>query len=344
MLRRVLTISVSAIALSAMAVPVQATPKGWYLSLGGGVNMPQDASFVITPPGGPGATVPVEFDTGWAVMGSIGYRWDTNWRLEFELAFRQNDWESTPGPVNTGEISQFSQMLNVAYDIPLSEHLTLSLGAGIGGNLIGLDVDAPPVVSLDDDYVLAGQLMASLSYQVSRQLELFLDYRYMVTDDPSHSFFFAGLNRQLSYDVENHTVMIGMRYDLSPDEAPVVYVPPPPLPPAPPPVAKQYIVFFGWNKSNLNAQAAETVAQAAATAKQIGAASILVVGHADTSGGARYNQRLSERRANTVANELVRNGIAPESISAMGKGENELMIQTGDGMREPQNRRVEISL
>lgn len=344
MVRRGLTLSASILALSVMAAQAQATPKGWYVSLSGGVSMPEDTSFVTTPPGGPAATVPVEFDTGWAVMGSVGYRWDSNWRLEFELAFRQNDWERTAGGTNTGELSQFSQMLNVAYDIELTDRLALSLGAGVGGTLVSLDTDAPPPVSLDDDYVLTGQLMASLNYQVSRRLELFLDYRYVVTDDPAHAFVFAGLPRELSYDNTSHTVMVGLRYDLQADEVPQVYVPPPAPPPAPPPVAKQFIVFFGWNKSNLTAQAASTVAQAAATAKQIGSASILVVGHTDTSGGARYNQRLSERRANTVANELVRNGIAPEAISAAGKGETELLIQTGDGMREPQNRRVEINL
>jgi OmpA-OmpF porin, OOP family len=343
MLRRILTIGASGLAMAIAAGSAAATPKGWYLGLSGGVSIQDDASFVVTPPGGPGATIPVEFDTGWAVMGAVGYRWDSNWRLEFELAFRQNDWEQTVGGTNTGDISQFSQMVNLAYDFELTDRLNLSLGAGIGGSLVSFDTDTS-TAALDDDYVLAGQLMAGLSYQVSRRMELFLDYRYFVTDDPGHSFTFAGLNRELAYDNTNHTVMIGLRYDLTPDAEPVQTYVAPPQPPAPPPVAKQFIVFFGWNKSNLTSQAQSTVAQAAATAKQIGAASILVVGHTDTSGGARYNQKLSERRANTVANELVRNGITPESISAMGKGETELLIQTGDGMREPQNRRVEINL
>jgi OmpA-OmpF porin, OOP family len=342
MLRQVLALGASVLALSALAAQTHATPKGWYLSLGGGVSLPEDAITVVTPPGGPAATNPIEFDTGWAVMGSVGYRWDSNWRLEFELAFRSNDWERTLGGTNNGDHSQFSQMLNVAYDIELTDRMNLTLGAGIGGSLVSFEENAT-VRTYDDDYLLAGQLMAGLSYQVSNRLELFLDYRYLVTDDPSHSFV-QGIPREVAYDNTNHTVMVGLRYDLRADEAPQVYVPPPALPPAPPPVAKQFIVFFGWNKSNLTQQAASTVAQAAATAKQIGAASILVVGHTDTSGGVSYNQRLSERRANTVANELVRNGISPEAISAMGKGETELLIQTGDSMREPQNRRVEINL
>jgi OmpA-OmpF porin, OOP family len=344
MLRRGLTLSASVLALTALAASAQAGPKGWYVGLGGGISTQESADFVTTPPGGPAGTVPIEFDTGWAVMGSVGYRWDSNWRVEFELAFRQNDWERKIGGPNTGELTQFSQMINLAYDFPLSDRMTLSVGAGLGGNLVSVDVNAPPTVSLDDDYVLAGQLIAGLGYQITRQLELFVDYRYLVSSKPRHAFNFLGA-RELEFENDNHTFMVGLRYDLTADAepAPQVYAPPP-MPAAPPPVAKQYIVFFGWNKSNLTAQAASTVAQAAATAKQIGAASILVVGHTDTSGGARYNQKLSERRANTVANELLRNGIAMESITAMGKGETELLIQTGDSMREPQNRRVEINL
>lgn len=342
MLVRTLTMGASVLAMTAFAAAAQARPTGWYLGLGGGINTAESTNFAITPPG---VVRPVEFDSGWAVMGSVGYRWDSNWRLEFELAFRQNDWEEKLPNTNTGELTQFTQMVNMIYDFPLSDRATLSFGAGLGGNLVSLDVNAPPAVTLDDDYVLAGQLIAGLGYQISRQLELFVDYRYMVSSQPRHAFVVGGIPRELAFENDNHTFMIGLRYDLAADAepAPQVYAPPP-QPAAPPPVAKQYIVFFGWNKSNLTAQAASTVSQAAATAKQIGAASILVVGHTDTSGGARYNQKLSERRANTVANELVRNGIAPEAISAMGKGETELLIQTGDGMREPQNRRVEINL
>lgn len=346
MLRRGLTLSASVLALAAMTAAAEARPKGWYLGLGGGVSTQESADFTVTPALPPtGAEGPVEFDTGWAVMGSVGYRWDSNWRFEFELAFRQTDWEQKPAGTTTGELTQFTQMVNMIYDFPLTDRTTLSVGAGLGGSLVALDADNLAGVSFDDDYVLAGQLMAGLGYQITRQLELFVDYRYLVSSRPRHAFNSGGA-RELDFEADNHVFMVGLRYDLTPDAeapAPQVYTPPP-MPAAPPPVAKQYIVFFGWNKSNLTAQAASTVAQAAATAKQIGAASILVVGHTDTSGGARYNQKLSERRANTVANELLRNGIAMESITAMGKGETELLIQTGDGMREPQNRRVEINL
>ena len=120
--------------------------------------------------------------------------------------------------------------------------------------------------------------------------------------------------------------------------------PTPEAPPPPPPAIKQFIVFFGFNKYNLTAEAQAVVAEAASAAKSQGAASIAIVGHTDTVGGNAYNQKLSEKRAGAVKDELVRLGIPGDKISAMGKGETELLVQTGDSVKEPQNRRATIDL
>ncbi len=65
-------------------------------------------------------------------------------------------------------------------------------------------------------------------------------------------------------------------------------------------------------------------------------------GYTDTSGTPQYNQRLSVRRAQTVAAELVKDGVPRSAISIQGFGETHLLVPTGPGVREPQNRRVEI--
>ncbi|HAJ48554.1 MAG TPA: cell envelope biogenesis protein OmpA, partial [Alphaproteobacteria bacterium] len=72
-------------------------------------------------------------------------------------------------------------------------------------------------------------------------------------------------------------------------------------------------------------------------------ANILITGHADTSGTNAYNIGLSERRAFAVKDELVRLG-ATAQILTTAKGETELLVQTADGVREPQNRRATIDL
>jgi outer membrane protein OmpA-like peptidoglycan-associated protein len=67
-----------------------------------------------------------------------------------------------------------------------------------------------------------------------------------------------------------------------------------------------------------------------------------VNGYTDTSGSPQYNMGLSIRRANAVAGELVRDGVPKSAISIQGFGQTHLLVPTADGVREPQNRRVEI--
>jgi OmpA-OmpF porin, OOP family len=69
-----------------------------------------------------------------------------------------------------------------------------------------------------------------------------------------------------------------------------------------------------------------------------------VVGHADTSGSAAYNVRLSERRAKATADALVATGIAQTALSVDWKGETAPAVATGDGVKEPLNRRATIGI
>ena len=102
------------------------------------------------------------------------------------------------------------------------------------------------------------------------------------------------------------------------------------------------MVFFDWDRSNLSQQALNTIKQAAGAYKTKGNARITATGHTDTSGPEAYNMALSLRRANTVKDALVREGVPATAITVIGKGESGLLVQTADGVREPQNRRVEI--
>lgn len=116
---------------------------------------------------------------------------------------------------------------------------------------------------------------------------------------------------------------------------------PPPPPPAPAPV-RNFLVFFDFDKSSLTPRAMDIVKEAANVAKAGQNARVTCTGHTDTAGPAAYNMALSLRRANTVKQALVREGVAAEAITVIGRGEEQLLVATGDGVREPQNRRVEI--
>jgi hypothetical protein len=117
-------------------------------------------------------------------------------------------------------------------------------------------------------------------------------------------------------------------------------------PPPPPDPAKQtsYMVFFDFDRSNITPTAATTIKQAATDAKAGQKTRIGVTGHADRSGSDAYNMALSLRRANAVKDQLVREGIPATGITITGRGESQPLVQTADGVREPQNRRVEIVL
>lgn len=116
---------------------------------------------------------------------------------------------------------------------------------------------------------------------------------------------------------------------------------PPPAPPSPPP-ARNFLVFFDFDKSTLTPRAVDIVKEAATVAKSSQNARVTCTGHTDTAGPANYNMALSLRRANSVKTALVAQGVAAEDISVVGRGEEALLVQTKDGVREPQNRRVEI--
>jgi len=118
------------------------------------------------------------------------------------------------------------------------------------------------------------------------------------------------------------------------------YTPPPPQAVAPAP--KSYLVFFDFNKSDLTPQAKTIVDQAAANAGPAKVTRLTVTGHTDTVGSDAYNMRLSRRRAESVAAQLEKDGIPSSEIEIVAKGKRDLLVPTADGVREPQNRRVQI--
>ena len=118
------------------------------------------------------------------------------------------------------------------------------------------------------------------------------------------------------------------------------YTPPPVAAVAPAP--KSYLVFFDFNKSDLTGQAQQIVDQAASNAGPAKVTRLTVTGHTDTVGSDAYNMRLSRRRAESVAARLEKDGIPSSEIEIVAKGKRDLLVPTADGVKEPQNRRVQI--
>jgi outer membrane protein OmpA-like peptidoglycan-associated protein len=117
---------------------------------------------------------------------------------------------------------------------------------------------------------------------------------------------------------------------------------PPPVAAQPPVAKKNFIVFFDFDKSTITAEAQKTINQAADAAKAGQASQVTLTGHTDRSGSEQYNMALSLRRAEAVKASLIRLGVPASLIVVVGKGESQPLVPTADGVREPQNRRVEI--
>jgi hypothetical protein len=104
----------------------------------------------------------------------------------------------------------------------------------------------------------------------------------------------------------------------------------------------RYLVTFGLDQATLTEPNRQVIAQAAEYYRQGGTPQITVTGYTDTSGTAAHNLELSQRRAEVVAEELVREGVPATDIVTIGRGEEDLRVPTADGVREARNRRAEI--
>jgi OOP family OmpA-OmpF porin len=308
-----------AAALGAIPAVVQAqdvyTPyEGFYIGAGGGAlwSLNNGSSGVST-------------STGWLVGGKLGYDF-IGPRVDLEVGYGRIPSNAfVPGTVLSGGGGQLNVMANVYYDFMPRERLTPYIGAGAG------------IAFVDSNQSLgstqfAYQGMLGVLYHIDNNWTFGIEGRYTATTNPS--FTVGGTT--ITYQNQNIAALAGIAYKFAPAAA----APPPPPPPmvAPP----SFMVFFDWDRSNLSQQALNTIGQAAQAYKTKGNARVTATGHTDTSGSDAYNMALSLRRANTVKDALVQNGVPATAISVVGRGEAGLLVQTGDNVREPQNRRVEI--
>jgi OmpA-OmpF porin, OOP family len=193
------------------------------------------------------------------------------------------------------------------------------------------------------------QAIAGFRYDINPLLAFDLDYRYLATTSPtiknsSSAAFplppvaFKGGSYTTGYNTQNLVASLTLKFGAPPP------APPPPAPPAPPPppVHQVYLVFFDWDKYNITPEGMQIIQLAANQYKSGGRVQLQVTGYTDLSGSAGYNQRLSERRANAVAAALERLGVPRSDMVVTGRGMNDPRVPTAPGVREPQNRRVEI--
>lgn len=305
---------------------------------------------------GMGSSGTVDFNLGYGGAIAVGYGFGNGLRAELEGSFRYNEVDGMSG-FGGGSFGQFrgSQrtygvMANLLYEFAVSPHFRPYLGAGAGymwteWHAVRGTNSIARIGSDDTDSNFAYQLIAGFAVPLNERWALTLDYRFMQVIDPELDGQAARVAQptavsrgKFSSDSFNHSILLGVRYSFG------VAPPPAPPPAAAPAPARTFLVFFDWNRADLNDRARQIIGEAAQARTSQAVTRIEVNGYTDTSGSPQYNQGLSVRRANAVAAELVRLGVPRNEIVAQGFGETNLLVATPDNTREPQNRRVEIIL
>jgi outer membrane protein OmpA-like peptidoglycan-associated protein len=327
-----------------LALPLAAqaqTSQGLYVGLGAGLNIMQNEQ-IKSVGNFNTAGVNVQTNLGAVGVGSVGWAFGNGLRTEVELDYRFNGMDKASGPAGSvgigGSEQKFGPMVNVLYDFTtLSPSLIPYIGAGAGYQWIYENLSYGGLNGSQTEGVFAYQGIAGVAFPVSSVAGLSItgEYRFLGTAGDRN---YSGVRLGNDY---NHSILIGLRYAFGAAPAPAPMAPVPMMA-APSPVSRSYLVFFDWDKADLTDRARQIVSEAAANSTKVQFTQLEVNGYTDTSGTAKYNQGLSVRRAQAVAVELVKDGVPKSAITIQGFGETHPLVPTGPGVREPQNRRVEI--
>ncbi|HTZ78570.1 MAG TPA: outer membrane beta-barrel protein [Stellaceae bacterium] len=349
-------VAASAITLVSATAFAQGQTEGWYVGGEGGWSHLEDMNF-----NNGTASGKLSPDEGFAAGVVGGYEFSNGIRAELEAVYRRHDFNNFSGSLTGGpsvsagvggDVSNAAVMGNLYYDILKNSPITPYVGAGLGLAAVTMDsVHLGPTQLFDDTEVtLAYQGIVGAKWQINPAWSLNADYRYFGTVGQSFPAQNVAGQPQLSTDYHSHNIMIGFAYHFGPPPAPPPAAAAPVAAPAPAPApapAKQqqlFLVFFDFDKATLTPEGAQVVQQAAAAFKTSGVARIMVTGYTDLAGTQKYNLGLSKRRADTVRAALVKQGVPDSAIAEAWRGKENPRVPTPDGVREPQNRRVEIVL
>jgi outer membrane protein OmpA-like peptidoglycan-associated protein len=113
---------------------------------------------------------------------------------------------------------------------------------------------------------------------------------------------------------------------------------------AQPAAPARFILYFKDDSEELTPESEVSLLEGFRTIRARGALDISVIGHTDTIGTREYNYQLSLRRARKVADLVAKQGVDRNILDIESHGEDNLLVKTGDQVREPRNRRVEITV
>jgi outer membrane protein OmpA-like peptidoglycan-associated protein len=356
------TALVAATVLAAPAAAIAQPVTGPYVSLGVGANIfdSQKIDQVSIP--GLGEYKQnfgkVRTDADIIGDGAVGWGFGNGFRVELEGDYLQNALRSINYQHASGTEYNYGGFANALYDFDLTPYglpgLAPFVGVGVGygetefSSVKGGAFGEPLNVGGNASSV-GFQGIVGIAYNIADIPGLALTAEYRFIGFPESQKFHANVaGNYFGFKTESlytNAGLVGIRYALWQP------APPPPPPPAPvaapppaPPSARTYLVFFDWDRADLTARARQIVSEAAQASTHVQTTKIEVNGYTDLSGTAAYNLKLSVRRAKSVESELIKDGVPAGEIAIHGYGESDPLVPTAPGVREPQNRRVEIIL
>jgi len=357
------------LASGALTGAVHAADSGPYITIEGGAVKNERTDFRSTTSNFEHSD---RFKTGWEAGGALGYDFG-HFRVEAEGFYHEANlkWQNRPagsplpngafGPSNglSGRSNSAAVMANGLVSLGHWGGVKLYAGAGIGYADTFVH-DFLPGGGLIEGHAkgLAWQALGGLSMPIGRNVDVGVKYRYFRPDGGENFNFSGGGVRHGS--LRSHSLLATLTYNFghtppAPDPAPEpIAAPrpppeaPPPPPPPPPPVAAvcnkgPYILFFDWNRSDISAEASGILDSAIQAYGNCGGVNIMLAGYTDSSGTPQYNMGLAQRRDQAVESYLTGHGIGAGQITSRAFGEANQRVATADGVRELQNRRVEIT-
>ena len=352
------------VALATTALtPAMARDGAWYAGVEGGPMLVEDTDYDVN---NVNSDLTVDHDYGYNFDGIVGYDFGA-FRIEAEAGYQRSQADEVitgsqgiggnnafPGQITdiNGHTSALSFMVNGMLDFGEDDGIQGFVGGGAGVARVKERLTLANTFVDDSDTGFAWQAIAGVRAPLTPSIDVGLKYKFFNVPNVDLVSNFGD-----SYEgrYRSHSILGSLIFNFG-APTPVVAAPPPPPPPAttpppppPPPPAPvscnngPYIVFFDWDKSNLRPDAATVLDNAVAQYANCGSARVMLAGYTDTSGTKTYNVGLSQRRNSSVQSYLQSRGIPQARISTEAFGETNLRVPTADGVREPQNRRVEIT-
>ncbi|MFU7528330.1 OmpA family protein [Qipengyuania sp. ASV99] len=354
-----------------LTAPAHARDGQLYIGVEGGVSLEDqvDIDLANTDPQTNAAFA--DTNTGIDADVVVGYDFGA-FRLEAEGGYKRNGYDSltvvnpalvpgagaVPGTVvdNDEDLSILSGMINGLLEFGSDNGLQVYAGGGAGFANLDIPVTVSGTGTVIDDSTtdFAYQAIAGLRFAVSDRIDLGLKYRYFVIDE--FELETTG-GAPIEVDYQSHSVLASILYNFgsraAPPPPPAPTAPPPPPPPPPPPAPRPapaspcntgpFIVFFDFDQSAITADAASILDNAITAYANCGNARVMLAGHTDRSGSVTYNMGLAERRNASVQSYMTGRGVPASRIMGEAFGEAQPRVPTADGVRELQNRRVEVT-